>query len=129
MQERYSLVSACTFLVSLRSIRLDSDFDSTYGVLQGTLISRAFASEELGDAKTVFIGAHGRPLMHALLCGFAGTAPRSVAPNLIELLSTLLFRCPAESRSWISDILYAVSCRPVKCFDRVLNAFPRALVA
>jgi Importin 13 repeat len=56
------------------------------------------------------VGAHGRSLMHALLCGFAATAPRSVAPNLIELLSTLLLRCPMESRSWMSDILYAVSC-------------------
>lgn len=52
---------------------------------------------------------HGRPLMRAILCGFAGTAPRSVTPNLIELLPTLLTRHPADSRSWISDIMFAVS--------------------
>jgi len=67
-----------------------------------------FASEEVGDMTGAFIEAHGRPLMLALLSGFAGTTPRSVAPNLIELLSTLLSRCPANTRSWMSDILFAV---------------------
>ena len=67
-----------------------------------------FASEEVGDMTGAFIEAHGRPLMRALLSGFAGTTPRSVAPNLIELLSTLLSRCPANTRSWMSDILFAV---------------------
>ena len=46
--------------------------------------------------------------MRAVLCGFAGTAPRSVTPNLIELLSILLPRCPGDNRKEISDILYAV---------------------
>lgn len=46
--------------------------------------------------------------MKAVLSGFAGSAPRSASQNLIELLSTLLNRYPAESRIWMSDVLYAV---------------------
>ncbi|KZP33116.1 ARM repeat-containing protein [Athelia psychrophila] len=87
LQERYSLVSACTFL--------------------GSLINKTFASEDLDNARGPFIEAHGRPMMKAILCGFAGTAPRSVVPNLIELLSTLLLRCPADSRVWMENILFA----------------------
>ena len=92
--------------------------------LQGTFINRTFASEEVGHARKAFIEAHGRSLMHAMLNGFAGTAPRSVAPNLIDLLTTLLSRSPADSRSWMSDILFAVRTLPstvqfyYRCHDR-----------
>lgn len=100
MQERYSLVSACTFL--------------------GTLINRTFTSTspELDSARHALIEGHGRALMRAVLCGFAGTAPRSVTPNLIEILATLLARCPGESRAWMADILFAVSwswCLTCRC--------------
>lgn len=113
LQERYSLVSACTFLVSFFSGAVaDDDTHVVFG-LQGSLINKAFASDELEDAKGRFIEAHGRSMMRAILCGFAGTAPRSVVPNLIELLSTLLARCPADSRVWLQAILFAVSlCDP-----------------
>jgi len=86
-----------------------------------------FASEEVGDMTGAFIEAHGRPLMRALLSGFAGTAPRSVAPNLIELLSTLLSRCPANTRSWMSDILFANDFVPSKAGPEAKEKFIKAM--
>lgn len=74
-----------------------------------TIINRTCVSDELAGAKTMLLQMHIRTILHALLCGFAGVAPRSVTPNLIELLSTLLSRFPAESRAWISEILFSVS--------------------
>jgi len=50
---------------------------------------------------------HGRSIMNAVLDGFAGKAPRTAMPNLIELLSALLARYPAESRGWMTDVLYS----------------------
>ena len=46
--------------------------------------------------------------MRAILSGFAGVAPRSVTPNLVELLSTFVTRYPLESKQWMQDILNAV---------------------
>lgn len=45
--------------------------------------------------------------MTAVLNGIAGIAPRSAIPNFVELLSTLLMRCPRESQAWIAEILLA----------------------
>jgi len=87
LQERYSLVSACNFLSSL--------------------IHRTCIHEELTPDKTVLIQRHGRSIMRAILCGFAGVAPRSATPNLIELLSTLVTRCLGECKVWITEILFA----------------------
>ena len=57
----------------------------------------------------MLIQTHGRTLMGAILSGFAAVAPRSATPNLIELLSTLTQRFPAESRQWMTEVLFAVS--------------------
>ena len=51
---------------------------------------------------------HARDIMRAILSGFAGVAPRSVTPNLVELLSTFVTRYPLESKQWMQDILNAV---------------------
>ena len=76
--------------------------------------------------QTNLFRAHGRPLMRAILRGFAGVAPRSVVPNLIEILSTLLSRATATGPGattagvgagaggdgaiqWMKEILMAVS--------------------
>lgn len=53
--------------------------------------------------------------MRAILEGFAGVAPRSAMPNLIEMLGTLLNRSgDVESvngaGAWMAEILFAVSC-------------------
>lgn len=51
--------------------------------------------------------------MRAVLQGFAGVAPRSAVPNLIEILGTLLSRAtdagPAgNATQWMKDILMSV---------------------
>jgi hypothetical protein len=78
---------------------------------QGTLINCSSSSDQLVEAKATLIQAHGRSILRALLCGFAGVAPRSVVPNLIELLSTLMNRAPTECRAWMMETLFAV-CPP-----------------
>ena len=79
--------------------------------------------------QTNLFRAHGRPLMRAILRGFAGVAPRSVVPNRMEILSTLLSRATATTTTagvgagaggglggvadgaiqWMKEILMAVS--------------------
>ncbi|KAI0051285.1 hypothetical protein FA95DRAFT_1676011 [Auriscalpium vulgare] len=86
LQERYSLVSSSTFL--------------------STLISRTHASGDLGDAKDVLVQTHGPAIMHAVLAGFAGVAPKSTVLNIVEVFSMLVMKYPAESRVWMSQILY-----------------------
>jgi len=51
---------------------------------------------------------HGRPILRAVLSGFAGVAPRSATQNLIELLSTIASKYPSETREWMNEILFAV---------------------
>ena len=80
--------------------------------LQSTMINRTATNDDLVDAKTAFIQTHGIPVMRAVLFGFAGVAPRSAMPNLIELLSTMITRFPAESKLWMTNILFAVGVVP-----------------
>ncbi|KAF9529893.1 armadillo-type protein [Crepidotus variabilis] len=72
LQERYSLISACTFM--------------------SNLINRSSLTDELIVHKINLLTRHGRSIMRAILQGFAGVAPRSAVLNLIDLLSTLLHR-------------------------------------
>jgi hypothetical protein len=51
--------------------------------------------------------------MHAVLAGFAAVAPRSVLPNLIEILGTLLTKANDTGGSggatqWMNEILMSV---------------------
>ncbi|KAF8995387.1 armadillo-type protein [Cyathus striatus] len=94
LQERYSLVSACTFL--------------------GTLINRSSVKEELAPLKRMLLSVHGKTLMRSILQGFAAVAPRSVVPNLIELLGTLMTRGASTEYNggaahWMREILFSVS--------------------
>lgn len=57
----------------------------------------------------MLVQVHGRIILRALLSGFAGVAPRSATPNLIELLSIMVTKFPAESKAWMAEILYSVS--------------------
>jgi hypothetical protein len=47
--------------------------------------------------------------MYGILTGLVGVAPRSVVPNLVSLFHSFLVRCPAESKIWATEIVYAVS--------------------
>jgi hypothetical protein len=59
--------------------------------------------------KNALVQAYGKTIMRGLLSGFAGVAPRSATPNLVELLMALFTRFPAESRNWATEILSSVS--------------------
>ena len=78
------------------------------GAIQCTFINRTSTNDDLAAAKVAFAQAHGIPIMRAVLFGFAGVAPRSAMPNLTELLSTMLMRFTAESKQWMTQILFAV---------------------
>ncbi|KAJ7432478.1 hypothetical protein B0H11DRAFT_808219 [Mycena galericulata] len=77
LQERYSLVAACTFLGTL---------------IHRTALYAAISPELLQQLQAHMIRVHGRAIMRAVLCGFAGAAPRSVTSNLLELLGALVGR-------------------------------------
>ncbi|TFK33337.1 armadillo-type protein [Crucibulum laeve] len=94
LQERYSLVAACNFL--------------------STLIHRSSVIEELAPHKAALLATHGPSIMRAVLQGFAAVAPRSVVPNLIEMLGTLMSRAGGSGTEvgggaalWMKNILFA----------------------
>ncbi|KAJ7737614.1 hypothetical protein DFH07DRAFT_985486 [Mycena maculata] len=66
LQERYSLVAACTFLGTL---------------IHRTALYAPISPELLQQLQVHMICVHGRAIMRAVLCGFAGTAPRSATPQ------------------------------------------------
>ncbi|KAH8988411.1 ARM repeat-containing protein [Lactarius akahatsu] len=86
LQERYSLVAASTFLTAL--------------------IKDTQASDDFAEAKKLLLDTHGHAIMRSLLVGFAGVAPKSAVPNLVELFSALVVKTPLESKRWILEILY-----------------------
>ena len=57
----------------------------------------------------------GRGIMHGILCGLAGVAPRSVIQNLITLLVWLLTKVPGDSRAWAQDVIFGVSGEEISC--------------
>ena len=81
--------------------------------MKSTLIHRSSLADDLGIQRDNLLIAHGRPLMRAVLEGFAGVAPRSVVPNLIEILGTLLTRASdvnlaGGASQWMKELLLAV---------------------
>ncbi|KAH9477137.1 Importin-13 [Psilocybe cubensis] len=114
LQERYSLVSACNFL--------------------STLIHRSSLTDELIANKTAFMAVHGRAIMQAILEGFAGVAPRSAVPNLIEMLGTLLSRANGPeggvgggAPQWMKEILLSEHFVPSKAGPDAKTKFMKAV--
>ncbi|KAH8115086.1 ARM repeat-containing protein [Phellopilus nigrolimitatus] len=87
LQERYSLVSACKFLVYL--------------------INRTVPVETLEERGRQLAHVHGRSVLRAVLCGIAGGAPTSTAQNLVDLLMAMVTRCLEECRLWVPQILFS----------------------
>ncbi|KAI6113429.1 armadillo-type protein [Pisolithus croceorrhizus] len=108
LQERYSLVATCTFLE--------------------TLVRRTASSDELGDTSTALVHQYGQPILRAVLCGFAGVAPRSATANLIELLSTIASKHPAETREWMNEILFADDFVESRATPEAKRAFVKAVI-
>ncbi|KAF8124319.1 armadillo-type protein [Boletus edulis] len=107
LQERYSLVATCTFLE--------------------TLIRRTAGSDDFGKAGTLLFQMHGRPILRAVLTGFAGVAPRSATQNLIELLSTIASKYQSETREWMDEILFTDDFVQSKATPESKRAFVRVI--
>lgn len=66
--------------------------------------------------------------MRAVLQGFAGVAPRSVVPNLIEVLGTLMSRAGTSVETndsgtageWMKEIIFSVSRNTAGLFEHSL---------
>ncbi|KAF7344000.1 hypothetical protein MVEN_01689300 [Mycena venus] len=120
LQERYSLVAACTFL--------------------GTLIHRtalyAPISELLQHLQSHMIRTHGRSIMRAVLWGFAGAAPRSVTANLLELLGALRRWGDrarggrgSGARGWVAGVVFADDFFPSKAGQGEKERFVKTVVS
>ncbi|KJA24831.1 hypothetical protein HYPSUDRAFT_65152 [Hypholoma sublateritium FD-334 SS-4] len=112
LQERYSLVAACNFVA--------------------TLIHRTSIADELATHKAALLATHGYSLMRAVLQGFAGVAPRSAVPNLIEILGALLSRATGagpmgNATQWMKDILLSPDFVPSKAGPDAKAAFIKAV--
>ncbi|KAG6853078.1 hypothetical protein C0991_007008 [Blastosporella zonata] len=118
LQERYSLVQASNFIC--------------------TLIQRSSIETTLVADKERLLQLHGRRIMKAVLEGFASVAPRSVMPNLIEILGTLLSRAGggigggggaggAVAATWIREILFADDFVTSKATKEVKETFATSI--
>uniref|UniRef100_A0A0W0G8H2 Uncharacterized protein n=1 Tax=Moniliophthora roreri TaxID=221103 RepID=A0A0W0G8H2_MONRR len=108
LQERYSLVAACTFL--------------------STFIHRSYVHQSLEAYRVQLINSHGRSITQTVLSGLAGQAPRSATTNLIEMLSTLLIRCTEEMKVWLREVLFSDNFVPSRASKEDKERFLKAIL-
>ncbi|KZV82789.1 ARM repeat-containing protein [Exidia glandulosa HHB12029] len=109
VQERYSLVAASSFLQRFLQI--------------------ALAADTLTEQTNNFIQTYGKPMVSALLFGIAGVAPRSVIPNLAELLSKLISSKSELCRLWMTEILFSPEFENCKADEDAREKFLKALMS
>ncbi|CDO75722.1 hypothetical protein BN946_scf184493.g20 [Trametes cinnabarina] len=103
--------------------RLPPDLFKALVQCASSLINRTATNDDLSAAKTTLGQTHGFQIMRAILFGFAGAAPRSAMPNLIELLSTMITRFPLESKQWATEILFAEDFYPCRATPEAKTKF------
>ncbi|EJD43963.1 ARM repeat-containing protein [Auricularia subglabra TFB-10046 SS5] len=108
LQERYSLVAACSFLQRL--------------------IQTALA-DTLGSQADTLLSTYGRGIVSALLFGIAGVAPRSVVQNLSELLARLVSVRSELCRMWMTDVLFSDGFENCKADADAREKFLKALMS
>ncbi|KLO16646.1 ARM repeat-containing protein [Schizopora paradoxa] len=108
LQERYSIVSACSFMIQL--------------------IMKTMSNDSLAPLARPLLQRHGRNILHALLCGLAGLSPASTVQNLIELLATMNSRLAEECKVWIPEVLYALDFVPSKASIDTKQRFVQTIV-
>lgn len=64
---------------------------------------------EMEVQATALTDAYGYKIIQAVVLGVAGVAPRSVIPNLTDLLTNLVSKRRERAREWLHDILFKVS--------------------
>ncbi|KAJ7725697.1 hypothetical protein B0H16DRAFT_1593986 [Mycena metata] len=132
LQERYSLVAACTFLGTL---------------VHRTALFAPISPEMLQQLQAHLIRTHGRAIMRAVLWGFAGAAPRSVTLSLLELLSALVSRWDEHAvteaegemregravgggaRGWVAGIVFADDFFPSRAGQDAKERFVKTVVS
>jgi Importin 13 repeat len=108
LQERYSLVGSCKFLVC----SLVSQTTPILNNLQLTLMRDTFSNGDLTREADALVELHGKQIVTALIYGVANVAPRSTIQNLSEVLHCMASRRPAQTRAYLNEILFSVSAAP-----------------
>ncbi|KAG6875593.1 hypothetical protein C0992_003155, partial [Termitomyces sp. T32_za158] len=109
------------------------------GISSCNLIQRSSVDTILALDKERLLQLYGRRIMKAVIEGFASVAPRSVVPNLIEILGTLLSRAGgglgggggaggAVAANWIREILFADDFIASKATREVKESFATAIL-
>ncbi|KAG8755936.1 hypothetical protein FRC14_003523 [Serendipita sp. 396] len=87
LQERYSLVGSCKFLV--------------------TLLRETFANGDLTREADALMDIHGKQMISAVIYAVASSAPRSATVNIGEVLYYLASKRAMQSRAYLTEILFS----------------------
>ncbi|PVF99237.1 ARM repeat-containing protein [Serendipita vermifera] len=87
LQERYSLVGSCRFLL--------------------TLLRDTFSNGDLTRETEALMEIHGKQIVSAVLYGVASVAPRSTIQNLSELLHCLVSKQTQRTRTYVNEVLFS----------------------
>lgn len=109
VDERYSLVKSCSFLNSL--------------------CNNVLLNPEMEVQSMALTDAYGFKILHAVVVGIAGVSPRSVIPNLTDLLTNIVSKRRDQSKAWLSDILYKNELPNSKAGDSDKKKFLETVVA
>lgn len=71
-------------------------------------MSYTVKNSSLVSQKDTLAQNYGKVIVRGALTALAGSAPRSATQNIVDLLSALSMRFPAETRSWVSEVLFDV---------------------
>jgi hypothetical protein len=63
---------------------------------------------EMEAQAVVLTDAYGYKMLHAIIVGIAGLSPRTVMPNLTELLTNIVSKRRDQAKSWLYEILFKV---------------------
>lgn len=67
-----------------------------------------FSNGDLVREADALMELHGKQIATSLLYGVANVAPRSTIQNLSEVLHCMASRRPAQTRAYLTDILFSV---------------------
>jgi hypothetical protein len=109
LQERYSLVAACKFLVRLCLAFFVFFLTILRPCYQVTFVKRSTSDDTTHDGALALLTSHGQRIVNALVYGIASDAPRSAIPNLASVMSIIVSKLPAESRVWLQLAMQSVS--------------------
>ncbi|KAF9513538.1 hypothetical protein BS47DRAFT_1393254 [Hydnum rufescens UP504] len=129
LQERYSLVGSCKFLVC-RIIHVMTEQLTKCLLVKVTYIKGSMEDAENLEPARACLRLHGQEMLGALVLGIVGEAPRSSVPNLATVLATLVAKLPSESREWLHhSMLSERLIRNARINQATKDAFVKAIVS